>query len=362
MEKCIYTLKDSNEAIFDSEHIFPASIGGSKTLPEGWVSKEFNNMMSKSERLFSRKNPLIVLHRMFEGPKESKRKHEGKFGVDFIKQLDADKLKLGYIEDGAPYIIPQIIFPYPIPTDMPLLPLIEMILSADSDEMLLYDTLKAFTDNSKFEIVKTGSDSFIGKLSLGVIRKRLYVGIHSQMDEGSIHDHIKNFIEIFNREQPKASKIQIKKSSSPVEYQFLSAVDMRDFLRVSAKIAFNCLAYLTGQEFVLRDAFNGFRNAIVTGENIENYVCMDANLENRIFNVLNLGRSHFAIFVQTNEGMLGSIGFYGGDILLKVHPSEFVLPDFGYETRGYICDWQNKDEYTLTEHLMRNVVSRCEYI
>ena len=111
MRKCIYTLKEDGE--FSKEHIFPRSIGGSKTLPEDWVIKEFNDLMSPLELKFSRENPLIIINRMIEGPK-GRKSHTGKFGVSFIRDTITGELELGHIEKGKLNIISQFIFPYPI--------------------------------------------------------------------------------------------------------------------------------------------------------------------------------------------------------------------------------------------------------
>ena len=66
--KCIYTKKDDTTAEFkNSEHIFPASIGGIKTLPKGYVCDEVNNMFSKYEMEFAREFANISLYRTTQG-------------------------------------------------------------------------------------------------------------------------------------------------------------------------------------------------------------------------------------------------------------------------------------------------------
>lgn len=157
MKKCIYILKDEGE--FSKEHIFPKSIGGNKTLPADFVSKDFNDLMSKLEHKFLRENPLIAIRRMFEGPC-GRKNHEGKVGINFIKESTTSELELGYIDKGRIISIPQFIFPYPIPVnDLPC----QSINVRDKSEMVLFaNKLKNCDD--KFETIKTPDDSFMDKI------------------------------------------------------------------------------------------------------------------------------------------------------------------------------------------------------
>lgn len=345
MKKCIYTLKDENEATFSSsEHIFPKSIGGTRTLPKDWVSDEFNALMSPLERKFSRDTPLITIRRMFEGP-VGRKNHSGKFGVSFMKTLPTDELELGYIEDGKPIVIPQIIFQWSIAVSDKINA--RMVGTCESDIGLFKVQLKSYDDNTKFELIRTSEDSFINKISLGFINKRFYVGAHNQLSEKQIRNYLKGFLDTFNNSSSESYNIRHEKKEALIEYQSYFTVNIMECMQVSAKIAFNCLACIKGQNFVLRKEFNEIRHAIVTGENIKQYVNL-CPPEDNCADVLGLfNEEHFAIFTQNNRGIVGHIGFFGGNPLFVILFSNSVLHDFGYGVKVYICDWKQKEEKIL---------------
>lgn len=62
------------------------------------------------------------------------------------------------------------------------------------------------------------------------------------------------------------------KSVHQVHSQFSIQVNLYDIMRVYAKIAVNCLARLKGQDFILNPAFDGIKNAVLTGAHIDDYV------------------------------------------------------------------------------------------
>lgn len=111
MNKCIYTNKDDTDATFISaEHVFPKCIGGQYCLPKGFVSDQINNDFSKIELTFARENPIIVLNRMFY-KRLGRTKHKNRDKISIFKDVDSSKLTLGYIIDGKPISLDQIILP-----------------------------------------------------------------------------------------------------------------------------------------------------------------------------------------------------------------------------------------------------------
>lgn len=339
MKKCIYTLKDDGE--FSKEHIFPKGIGGNKTLSKDWISKEFNDLMSPLERKFLRENPLIAIWRMFEGPC-GRKNHEGKVGINFIKESTTSELELGYIEKGQPISIPQFIFPYPIPVnDLPC----QSINIRDKSEIVSFAN-KLKNCNNKFETIKTPDNSFMDKISIGIVNERIYVGAHDQLNEEQICNQLKIISSILlTNLNSKPHTMEIKKTKSPVEYHSYFR-DNIEWYRVAAKIAFNCFAHIKGHEFVLKEEFNKIRYAIVTGENIEDLTTLCDPSENEFVDKLNLSNNeHFAIFLQNNKGLCGQVGFYGGNPLYGITLSKSAIIDFGYEPLGYVCDWKNKQSY-----------------
>lgn len=351
MKKCIYTLKDETQANFNSkEHIFPRSIGGINTLPKDWISDEFNSMMSPLERNFSRENLLIMLPRIFDGP-NGRKNHSGKLGVSFMKKLDTNNLELGYIEKGQPMVIPQVKFSYPIAMDKPLQ--IHIICHDYSDKTLLTDALKSSDENLKFETITTSDEAITGKLIIGFINKRFYIGTHSRTSEEEMRNQLKLFFKIFKAKSLKSTDTAPIKSSSHVEYQLHSSFNKTTYLQVSAKIAFNCLAHITNQDFVLKNEFDDLRKAIVTGTFIDQYLHPIDLAQNCLTQALNFSYEHFVISTLCETGLIGVIGFFGGKTLLGIQFSDVRVQGFSQIPQGFICDWKQKKEYTLLEKIMR---------
>ena len=350
MNKCIYTLKTDGEATFDSgEHIFPKGIGGTVKLDKGWVSKEFNNKISSAEREFLRKYPLVVLPRIFEGS-SGRKEHKGKLGVSFVKELDTNELKLGYIERNIPIIIPQIIFKY---NEKPSYSKIKMIAKSLEELYIFIDKLKTHEEN--FEIIHTPNDSFKDYMSFGITNKQAYVGTHNSLNDDLIKIHVEKFLK-FCREvhldkfkSNNNKKIEKHFIEQNIEFGF----NIFEVYRVYAKIVFNCLAKLKGQEFVLQNKFDNIRNSIVTGKNIDKFVSLPNLNDKDLSKILQLGKAHIVTFSQVNDKLLGKISLFGGEAAsFGILLSEFMNSEDNFGTDGYICDWENKKEFTLMEHIL----------
>ena len=66
---------------------------------------------------------------------------------------------------------------------------------------------------------------------------------------------------------------------SKVEYKSNSRFSVVDIDRMYLKIAFNCLAHLYGDKFVLSSQFDTYRNAVLTGQNIERFIGHDTKVD-----------------------------------------------------------------------------------
>lgn len=64
---CIYFGDAPNLTYNKSEHIFPAGLGGTVTLPQGWVSDQANELFSSMEGELMH-DSLLALDRYFFGP------------------------------------------------------------------------------------------------------------------------------------------------------------------------------------------------------------------------------------------------------------------------------------------------------
>jgi hypothetical protein len=62
-----------------------------------------------------------------------------------------------------------------------------------------------------------------------------------------------------------------------------------------------------------------------------------------------LEQAHSVFITKANNSLRGLLSLYGGAFETII----ILCDDFSktFNTDGYICDWQNKKEYTLTEYL-----------
>ncbi|WP_125719599.1 hypothetical protein [Flavobacterium ustbae] len=110
---CIYLTSKEKLNYKNAEHIISAGLGGKLKLPLGYVSDEFNNIISKSEQEFLRSS-IISLPRQISGPGKRgslnpKRETKSKISV-FSEPTKGECFSLGYIQMNKPFEIPHVIF------------------------------------------------------------------------------------------------------------------------------------------------------------------------------------------------------------------------------------------------------------
>lgn len=364
MTQCIYTGADESTDTFSSaEHIFPKCIGGIHTLPKGWVCDSVNNAFSSLELGFARQNPSVVIPRMFL-PHTGRRKHKNRnlIGV-FRNTLDSNDYSLGYISNGTPLSINQICITtqIPIPEDTPVpLTIIVPPRKAECLETqirLLWSRLGSF--DGKVCIIKDKglpSDKFL----LGYQDSRWFLGMsesqNGEIGRQAIHDFIVRITAKLSVDE-LLHKGQQGKTEHQVHSQFSIQVNLIDIMRVYAKIAVNCLAQLKGQAFVLNPAFDGIKNAIISGVGIDDYVCTH-NGPSTIKSVFSqfeerftLG-SHFhsTVFISRAGYLYAEVALYGADNSYIIKLGAFSEKSI---TDCYICDWENNAEYTLSDCVLQ---------
>ena len=136
--------------------------------------------------------------------------------------------------------------------------------------------------------------------------------------------------------------------------------NFEDVFRVYAKIAFNALASLKEQEYVLKPEFDDIRNAILVGENILSCVTIAdgknvlKEITDRFSERVSIGdRCHSVVFCTLDNCLYGFVLLYGGDqrIVVKMGVISANIVDM------YLCDWQNKKNYKLSDY----VTSVCAF-
>lgn len=363
MNKCIYTGKETPQASFDSaEHIFLKCIGGQNCLPRGYVSDETNNIFSKHERQFARENPIVLINRMFY-PRVGRKHHKNREKIAVFKY--DDKVTLGYVTEANPICLNQISF---------------FGLSDETLEKTLSCriTLSSNTEGSnkeRYEAFLEALKNYNGCPSpiksddipdniilLGCKDKCWHLGVsknqNPELIKSMVLKAVQNLIanlEKFN-EQYKESELTSNQVTASFEIMF----NYEDVFRVYAKIAFNALASLKGQEYVLNPEFDDIRNAILEGEDILSYVtiadCKNVQKEitDKFSDRVSVGdRCHSVVFCTLDNYLYGFVSLYGTDhpIVVKLGLTSANIVDM------YLCDWQNKKDYKLIDY----VTSVCAF-
>ena len=351
MKKCIYTLNDETNATFNSrEHILPCSIGGIGTLNKHWVCDDFNNYISKAEREFARQYPLITLPRMMN-VSTGRKEHMGKLGVGFILISEVEEsLQLGYIAEGKPRVVNQIIASIPKLNQDCLDGFFCIVEKAGEELDLISDLLKY---NKKKLVIKTDNKLFRDFLAIGYVNKQVYIGIYAGHKDGTAEEYTMQLLKLVSNKKLKLENYRNKEETYKVSYQGKSTFCLKDVERIYAKMAFNVLAHIKGQEFVLRANFDSIRQAITTGESIRELVSNpSADVSKDIAGLLKLNNNeHLVLLFKEDETLCGVINLYGdasGSVMVKLSTNW----DFFFDTTGYVCDWKNKKEYMLEEYMM----------
>lgn len=351
MRKCIYTKKDETNATFTSaEHIFPRCIGGVEKLDKDWVCNEFNQTMSKCEQTFAQEYPPILLSRMIFGTK-GRKNHHGQAGVSILISQETGQVTLGYVKDGTPIKIPQVVVEIPPFNGKPAGEM-HVVNTKPEEARRLLQTLANY--ETKFRVLRTTDETLKGKILIGYIQKQAYLGVFEQVDADTAVNYAQTsqilFKYILSTYMGNAPANSVEEH---VNYQKTVQFCICDIMRVYAKIVFNVLAYLKGQSFALRPEFNGITTAIATGKDISKYVSLpnvqfSLNVSDRLFS----HEEHFVCLTRVSNCLVGVVTLYGStpsyQVILSNHWTET------FEPYGHICDWRNNREYSLGEYLLQH--------
>ncbi len=357
MNKCIYTGKETPDASFESaEHIFPKCIGGQNCLPRGFVSDETNNIFSKYERQFARENPVVLINRMFY-PKVGRKHHKNREKIAAFKH--DNNVILGYISEAKPICLNQISF-------------FELSDESLENSLSCKITLSSTNDGSN----KERYESFLKVLKnyngcpspiksdvipddtilLGYKDKCWHLGISKKQNLELIKAMVLKAVQklIANLEKFNEQYKESELTSNQVTASFEIMFNFEDVFRVYAKIAFNALASIKGQEYVLKSEFDDIRNAILEGEDILSYVTIadgknaQKEITDRFSDRVSIGdKCHSVVFCTLNKCLYGFVSLYGTD-----HPIAVKLGTISTNVVDmYLCDWQNKKDYKLIDYV-----------
>jgi len=254
MDKCIYFKNQAEKLTYSSaEHIFPAAIGGIKKLDKGIVSDQANNIFSKLERKAFHES-MIRINRQFGGiGKRGKRSDKANIQsatIELMQCQDDKAYSLGYLLKGSPITIPQ------FHIDVESKAITGASIPPSSQGIDLLDFVKTNWTGYYNIII---NDKMQSKALLGFHENKWYLAMPNKESQGRCDDIINTLIQAQSIE-----KTNQETHTSQVAFDIPVVVD-ENYYRVIAKIAFNYLACICGQEFVLRDEFDSIRNYILNG-------------------------------------------------------------------------------------------------
>ena len=363
INRCIYINKDDTTCTFNSEeHIFPKCIGGKCCLPKGFVSDQINNEFSKSEYQFARENPIVVINRMFY-EKTGRKKHKNRDKIAVL--VDNEDVSLGYISFATPKNISQLIFENldrDINGNFQVKFLLDANLNGNNQERINHfiESLKKYKGSPKcIKSNKISSDKYI----LGMQDNKWFIGVNKDTNPENVKklldSAVKKIISYFENNKAESEMINCDFRQITANYEFMC--NLNDIYRIYAKISFNALASLKGQEFVLSSNFDKIRECIAYGyENISTYIgtMQDVNIIKDITKNfdkrIKLGdKYHYVVFFTINKTLYSFISLYGSNqpLVIELGKIENHIVDM------YICDWQNQKEYKLIDY----VVEICQF-
>ena len=337
---CIYFKNNPELTYKEKEHIFPAGLGGITTLSKGLVSDQANSLFSKLEINFMNCS-LVSLYRSLLGPgtRNGKKGKPRTPTVTIGKQTNGD-IVLSYTFRGQPIILNQI---HILKQDKKTNVKIHVENNENNiNKNEFINELKKF--NGKYTYINS---NIISKsdLIIGYYNNHFYIAKNeiTRPKEDEIKLLINEFISFFRKNDSQFT-VEINNIT-----QHYTGYENNDTHRVYAKIAFNVLAFLKGEEFVQQNEFDDFRRWIITGDFEEKHLVNFGGENNPICEQMP-NFSHYCIFYNYSNYLFVEISLYNSvKYVLKIGK----LPEkaFNFICDGFICDWKNKKEYKLFDYI-----------
>lgn len=330
---CIY-YKERDDLVVpkSQEHIFPAFLGGKTKLPLGYVSDEANKLFSPLEKRVS-VNSIVGVERMMEGPGKRGKKKRSSPVVHI--GIASDGAYMYQIIDSAPIIIPFV----RVKRDLSNIEYCQNHMELPDKNSLFSDFISSLkTFDGKY--VDKGSKYIENdEILIGYKDKKFFVG-HS-IDTDVDKNEIKGIIDFLqnNNYQIEDGEQNTDQPEIEIKIEFNNEYD-----RVYAKIGFNCLAYIMGDEYVKNDCFNQIRKYIL-GE--EKYIAKTGLTSDNPLSGIKY-KFHYCLFYSIKGHLCAMICFYN-EWTIKFDFGEIPNPEYFRNPIGMVCDYQKGEEYDLIE-------------
>ena len=361
MDKCIY-YHNMDELSFNSrEHIFPNALGGMQRLPKGYVSDQFNNYISKYERLLFKEKTIINFLRALEG--SNKKNDKIIQEMSSIKHLTKKELKnstrsaihivnetnkLGFLVSNKAYYIWNVTFSN---------------LSSESKNPSISFSISPFDfENIEIEFInfielstKAIKNKFIRYVKNENLKDDTCIFSYDSIEKNIYYSANKNFKIDLNKFIPYLNQLKITekyKSSITQKPSFSMALEL-DFnliVKIFLKITFNLLAFKLGKEFILESQFNHIRNLIVS-QNLEDCKTIRFSLVEEP--LIKMPQTHSVIIRSSDKNIIVVFSLF--------HKFNFkinLMDDYLGQKLNifYILDYKNHIEYfDFQEFIMKNI-------
>lgn len=357
MNKCIYLTEPTDKLTYSSgEHVIPAGLGGISKLPNGFVSDQVNNIFSKYE-LRAMRSSLLTGNRIRHGPGKRGNQNVKKEKNSIIRLLKDESSNnqyylLGYIFSGDAYILPQICCSFDYVSDT-----MSFNYLGDNFEVINYEQylsdfrgklMSFLMDKDRHYIfVKDEFKTFSDTTNIGFYKGKWYLSTNIPLFAVNnickkILNHIfQNSIKL-NKSDTKNVVEELKK----IQFKYRQTIDIKNdsFPFIFVKTAFNALAYLKGQDFILLNIFDKLRNDIVECKNMSSYI-QPSDMHEEIFskNIKEMPEhAHCIYIVSKGSNIFSYVSFYNEWYAHMLLTDKYIGDDF---VVGFVCDWKSKKEY-----------------
>jgi len=347
---CIYYPNQPSLTYSSEDHVFSAAIGGKLKLPKGYVSDQINNELSKFEQDLFREGP-VGLARILEGPGKRGSLSPGKQIKSRISLLsggtDGRTYSLGYAWNQKVHEIPQVM----VPLDAQ-----PIAFSYDVDS----------TDGTPAEVIETFRRDCMSWstlrcrtiLSAQIDKNKFLLGMAKGVEENYncfLAKHPENTFELNEANLRKIADALLG-TQDPRGATYTPTVHSEvkfhpDQLRVFGKIAFNVLAYIKGEEYVLSPAFDPLRLWITRGGEFQ------ARWHREISDYFRQGllkipeKAHLVMLKPHKKLLMASVILYNSMSVTLVMTDQLPGP---MDLDGMVCDWKKNEEFRFLELIARS--------
>jgi len=348
---CIYLGNQSGLTYNSGEHVIPAGLGGIQKLPDHFVSRQFNTGISNLERGFMRTS-ILSFPRQILGPGKRGSLNAAKATKSQVivhqNKSDADLFSLGFVKLGIPYDIPNVF--YNTQTGVINVSWDKRSTKADIDffkqSLLHYDT-------ARIKLIQA-SELSVNQFLIGfskTVEDNFTCFIAA--NDVTTHPFNQSLLEAFH--QNLLSNQTLAKHVTHLVRSHGSFLVDNDYFRVCAKIAFNTMAFLKGENFVSDASFDPIRNYIAwDGDN--QFVNFAPGLSQQIGHLFPED-AHYAFISSHGSNLIANVCLYN-----HLHHPVILSRNFkgNFNLDGLICDWKNRRELSFHKGMLETITKAMQ--